>query len=460
VTAPGIRERIAIALTAASVVVACVFGVMAVRSYTQPASGVVADVGQGNVSGAQGGNGVSTGSPGTGDATGGGSSGGGSGGVSGGNITIGGFFDISGPVDSSVERDTVRAYMQAVNASGGINGRKVQYVWCDSKYDASSAHACAQYLIAQNVLAVVGWTAPLGENNEVRTFTNPGIPVIGGLGTPNEFNDPLSFPVSASFLRYGTAIADEARAIGAKHPAIVVLSDVPWVRPVEANLLNRLTADGVGYTDVEEVSATQASYTATVFNLQHSHHGPSGGGAGPNYQCAATDRACPDYVIAALDPFSYHRLFDAMEAANWYPHVLGAGLDKFNVQKSYDREIAGAHSLVPFLSPYDHQGNATVRQYLGTVQHFYPGQFQALDIYTQHSWTAAMLFVAAARKAGSNLTRASLAQALNGIQNFDTGWSVPLSYGPGPHDPNRCFTYTADAAPNGSWHTVSGWICP
>src|SRR5207248_6516523 len=76
-------------------------------------------------------------------------------GVGGGSITIGGFFDISGPVDSSVERDTVRAYMQTVNASGGINGRQVQYVWCDSKYDASSAHACAQYLIAQNVLAVV-----------------------------------------------------------------------------------------------------------------------------------------------------------------------------------------------------------------------------------------------------------------------------------------------------------------
>src|SRR5438445_12321695 len=181
---------------------------MAVRSYTQPASGVVADAGQGNVSGAQGGNGVSTGSPGTGDATGGGSSGGGSGGVSGGNITIGGFFDISGPVDSSVERDTVRAYMQAVNASGGINGRKVQYVWCDSKYDASSAHACAQYLIAQNVLAVVGWTAPLGENNEVRTFTHAsggGIPVIGSLCTPGEYNDALSFPVSASFYRYGSA---------------------------------------------------------------------------------------------------------------------------------------------------------------------------------------------------------------------------------------------------------------
>jgi len=450
----GFRERIAVSLLGAALVMGAVLGVMTVRSFTQPASSAVA-VEQGQVSGAQAGASPAAmpGAPGTGGS----STSGGSGGVSGGNITIGGFFDITGPVDSSVERDTVRAYMQAVNQAGGINGRQVQYVWCDSKYDASSAHSCAQYLISQNVLAVVGLTAPLGENNEIQTLTHSGIPVIGGLGTPAEFSDPLAYPVSASFYRYGTAIADEAKSLGVKHPAVVVLGDVPWVHPVEANLLNRLAADGIGYTDVEEVSATQASYTATVFNLQHSHHGPSGGGAAPNYQCSASDRSCPDYVIAALDPFSYHRLFDAMEASNWYPGVLGAGLDKFNVQKSYDGELRNAHSLVPFMSPYDHQGNATVRQYLGTVQHFYPGQFQALDIYTQHAWTAAMLFVEAARKAGKDLTRESLVQALNSIQGFQTGWSVPLSYGSGPHDPNHCFTYTAS---NGNgWRTTSGWIC-
>jgi ABC-type branched-subunit amino acid transport system substrate-binding protein len=377
----------------------------------------------------------------------------------GGKIVIGGFFDITGPIDSSVERDTVRAYMQSVNAAGGINGRQVQYVWCDSKYDASSAHACAQYLIAQNVLAVVGWTAPLGENNEVHTLTNAGIPIIGGLGTPAEYTNPLSFPVSTSFYRYGSAIAAEAKALGAKHPAVVVLADVPWVKPVEANLLNRLSALGIGYTDVEEVSATQASYTATVFNLQHAHHGPSSGGAGPNHTCGATEQGCPDFVIAALDPFSYHRLFSAMEAARWYPHVLGAGLDKFNVQRSYDREIYGAHSLVPFLSPYDHQSNPTVGAYLGSVRRYYPGQFQALDIYTQHSWTAAMVFAEAAKRAGAVLNRSTLIKALQGIHNFNTGWSVPLSYGAGAHDPNRCFTYTANRGPRGTWTTTSGWVC-
>src|SRR6266550_2368539 len=403
----GFRERTAVSLLAAALVVGAVLGVLTVRSFTQPGSTSV--VSQGEVAGAQANASPAAmpGAPGTGGAP----SGGSGGAVSGGTITIGGFFDITGPVDSSVERDTVRAYMQAINAAGGINGRQVEYVWCDSKYDASSAHACAQYLIAQGVMAVVGPTAPLGENNEIHTLTAAGIPVIGGLGTPAEYSDPLSYPVSASFFRYGTAIADEARALGVKNPAVVVLGDVPWVHAVEANLLNRLVANGVGFVDVEEVSATQANYTATVFNLQHSNHGASGG-PGPNKKCAATDKACPDYVIAAL---------------------------------------------VPFLSPYDHQGNATVRQYLGTVQHFYPGQFQALDIYTQHAWTAAMLFADAAKRAGPNLSQQSLIQALNSIQNFNTGWSVPLSYGPGAHDPNRCFTYTSHEG--GPWHTTSGWIC-
>src|SRR5439155_353161 len=345
----GFRERIAVSLLGAAVVLGAVLGVMTVRSFTQPASTALVQQGEG--SGAQTGASPAAMPAAPGGAT--SQASGGSGGVAGGKITIGGFFDITGPVDSSVERDTVRAYMQAVNQAGGINGRQVEYVWCDSKYDASSAGQCARYLIAQNVLAVVGLTAPLGENDQIRTLTAAGIPVIGGLGTPAEYGDRLSFPVSANFYRYGTAIADEAKALGVKHPAVVVLGDVPWVHPVEANLLNRLAANGIAYTDVEEVSATQASYTATVFNLQHSHHGPSGGGAQPSYQCPATDKSCPDYVIAALDPFSYHRLFDAMQAANWYPGVLGAGLDKFNVQKSYGGELRNAHSLVPFLSPYD-----------------------------------------------------------------------------------------------------------
>src|SRR5438477_9366813 len=198
---------------ACSLIVASVLGVMTVLAFQQGGLGGFSPSGQVSGETASNGQAAATTSGGTGSSSQSQS------GVGGGTITIGGFFDISGPVDSSVERDTVRAYMQAVNQAGGINGRQVEYVWCDSKYDASSAGQCARYLIAQNVLAVVGLTAPLGENDQIRTLTAAGIPVIGGLGTPAEYTDPLSFPVSATFYRSGTATAAAAQALGVKHPA-------------------------------------------------------------------------------------------------------------------------------------------------------------------------------------------------------------------------------------------------
>src|SRR5690242_3703436 len=113
----GFRERIAVSLLGAALVMGAVRGVMTVRSFTQPTTDLA--TASGSVAGAQAGA-TPAEMPGAPGSAGG--SGGGSGGVSGGTITIGGFFDITGPVDSSVERDTVRSYMQAVNAAGGING--------------------------------------------------------------------------------------------------------------------------------------------------------------------------------------------------------------------------------------------------------------------------------------------------------------------------------------------------
>src|SRR5205814_1984591 len=72
-------------------------------------------------------------------------------GVNHGVITVGGIYDETGPIDATVERDTVRSYFNLVNSQGGVNGYKFQLVDCDSKYDPSSAHQCAQKLISQGV---------------------------------------------------------------------------------------------------------------------------------------------------------------------------------------------------------------------------------------------------------------------------------------------------------------------
>ncbi|HEV3232714.1 MAG TPA: ABC transporter substrate-binding protein [Candidatus Dormibacteraeota bacterium] len=477
-----IRERIAVAFITLSIAFSGVFGFEVVRQLNNPNSQLVAS----NASpGADATTVTDTASPIPGAATGGPSSvpGGGGGGtsttttttgggttttrgsapkpatdqahsgVTGDRILVGGIFDETNAVDSTVERDTVRAYFSKVNAAGGINGRKLVLEDCDSQYDNNVAHSCSQKMISDNVLAIVGWTAPKGEDNEVQYLTQNGVPVVGGLGTPHEFSSPLSYPVSVPFTRYGAGIADLFVKNGYKHPAIIYISDVGWVAPVRDSLLASLHARGIQETHVEAATTTDQSYSQHIAAMEHQND--------TNVACASPT-VCPDSVIAALDPYSYVKLTQAMETVNWYPPIVAGGFDKGSFQASYDQELKGAQSLVPFLSPYDNASNPTVSDYLSTVKKYYPSQYDALDVYTQHSWTSAMIFVEALKRAGRNVTRSTLVDALNTIQNFDTGWSKPISYGSGNHDPNHCFRFMKhdnQTAPQGSWHTVSDWNC-
>jgi branched-chain amino acid transport system substrate-binding protein len=466
-----LAERVAVALMTLSLTVGAALGYATVRSYTSSGTPLVVGA-HGQVEAAQSTPGDQASSS-NGGATSGGSatSTGGSArasasqaasGVSKDAIKVGGFFDMTGPVDSSVERDTVKAYLSKVNDAGGVNGRRFQYVDCDSKYDVAAAHACATQLIQANVLAVVGWTAPQGEDGEVPDFNQAGIPIIGGLGTPKEFQYPLSYPVSASFVHYGDGLAAEAALLGIKRPSIVVITDIGWVAPVEKKLLDDLLAHGIQYADVEEAASTAPNYDQYMLGAAHgAGNNPKCGGCQPSKPCSVSEGSgCPDATIAALDPYSYLKLMQAMQRANFKPPkgLLAAGLDKGVFQDAYRNTglLQGAHSLVPFMSPYVYGSNPTVADYMGTVQHYYPAQVKNLDIYTQIAWTAAMVFVEAVKRAGPDLTRATLLQALNSIQNFDTGWSRPLSYGPGVHDPNRCFRYMAY---QDGWRNTSDWTC-
>ncbi len=470
-----LAERVAVALMTLSLAVGAALGYATVRSYTSSdvplAAGAHGQVeaaqstpGAGDQGASQaGGAGTATGAGGTNGASGGRASASqAASGVSKDTIKVGGFFDMTGPVDSSVERDTVKAYLSKVNDGGGVNGRRFQFVDCDSKYDVAAAHACATQLIQANVLAVVGWTAPQGEDGEVPDFSHAGIPMIGGLGTPNEFKYALSYPVSTSFVHYGDGLAKEAALLGIKRPAIVVITDIGWVAPVEKKLLDDLLASGIQYADVEEASSTAPNYDQYMLGAAHgAGNNPKCGGCQPSKPCSVSEgSSCPDAVIAALDPYSYLKLMQAMQRANFKPPkgLLAPGLDKGVFQDAYRSTgvLQGANSLVPFLSPYVYAGNSTVADYTSTVQHYYPAQVKNLDIYTQIAWTAAMVFVEAVKRAGTDLTRASLLQALNSIQNFDTGWSRPLSYAPGLHDPNRCFRYMAY---QDAWRNTSDWNC-
>jgi ABC-type branched-subunit amino acid transport system substrate-binding protein len=357
-------------------------------------------------------------------------------GVNHGTITVGGIYDETGPIDATVERDTVRSYFNLVNSQGGVNGYKFQLIDCDSKYDPSSAHQCAQKLISQGVLAIVGWLSLSGEQNETPFLANQGVPIIGGLGVPAEFQSPLSYPTTPSLVTDGTALGTHAGQIHLKKPGVIFLN-ANFIAPVEQSFLNAMKAQGIQPVDVETVDATKADYSDIVLKFQ---------------------TAGAQSVAAFVDPFSYARLFQAMERQNFRVPVLGGGLDKNSANRQYGSAVIGADSATPVLEYLDHQNTPAIAQYLNAVHTYFPGQFQALDSYTTYQWLAAEVFVNAVKSISGPVTRQSLVNALNGIHNFDDGGiTPPISYGSGNHDPLKCLQWLHNF--NGQWRTTSGWNC-
>src|SRR5947208_3308606 len=253
-------------------------------------------------------------------------------------ITVGGIYDETGPIDATVERDTVRSYFNLVNSQGGVNGYKFQLIDCDSKYDPSLAHQCAQKLISQGVLAIVGWLSVSGEQNETAFLSSQGVPIIGGLGVPAEFQSPLSYPTTPSLITDGTALGTHAGQIHLKKPGVIFLN-ANFIAPVEQSFLNAMKAQGIQPVDVETVDATKADYTDIVLKFQTS-------GA--------------QSVAAFLDPFSYSRLFQALERQNFHVPILGGGLDKASANRQYGSAVVGADSATPVLEYLDHQSTPAI----------------------------------------------------------------------------------------------------
>jgi branched-chain amino acid transport system substrate-binding protein len=402
------------------------------KSRSSTASGAATASNAGAAGGA-----ADAGATGTGTASGGGTTGGGGAGaaagqvgtqaLTGGTVTVGGLFDETGPVDATVERDTVRAYFNKVNEAGGVNGKMLQLIDCDSKFNPTDAANCANKLINDNhVFAVVG-SAGVGEDVTVKAFNDAGVPIVGGLGTPEEFKYPLSYPVSANFVTYGTAIANRSADLGFTDVGIIVVN-VGFIAPAKDEIVRALHARNVTIKgDPIIVEATKPNYADVVLDLQ--------------------SRGAKS-IVAALDPFSYQRLFQSMQGAGYKPPLIGIGLDKGSANPSpghkdqgYTDFVEGMHSLIPFLEPADHPEDPAVRDYLDTVKKYFPNQVAPLDVYTEGSWTAAQVFVDALQRAGPDPSQKTFVDALNATSGFQGGLSPrPISYQAGDtHDPNRCF---------------------
>lgn len=153
-----------------------------------------------------------------------------------------------------------RAAAAYVNENGGIGGRPIEIVSCDSKFDPGASRACAQDAVAQNALAVIGlddYSATAGdallEKNDIIT-----------MNAPNQ----TSLIQSSNSFALGPAGAGELNAIGHYLGAMkqlenisLLMQDVP-----PAHSLAELLESAARNAGVDEVNTVYFPIQTTDFS--------------------------------------------------------------------------------------------------------------------------------------------------------------------------------------------------
>ena len=126
-------------------------------------------------------------------------------GVSGDTILIGQSAALSGPAEALGKemKAGAEAYFDVVNKSGGVNGRKIKLISLDDGYEPDRAKANTQKLITENkVLALFGYVGTPTSNASLPIFTEAKVPFIGAFTGAQSLREPFNryiFNVRASY---------------------------------------------------------------------------------------------------------------------------------------------------------------------------------------------------------------------------------------------------------------------
>jgi ABC-type branched-subunit amino acid transport system substrate-binding protein len=120
-----------------------------------------------------------------------------------------------------------RAAVEALNDAGGINGKKIDWVFCNTESDPNKATACSREAVADGVVAVVGQVDVFSPNT-LPLLEEAGIPSIGfhGAGNPIDYTSSAIYPLQGGNPAAYGASGSAVKQLGGQRVA-VVYTDVP-----------------------------------------------------------------------------------------------------------------------------------------------------------------------------------------------------------------------------------------
>lgn len=324
-----------------------------------------------------------------------------------------------------------------VNASGGLNGRRVELACAG--YDAdreTGLEAARQLLRGQPVFALVSGFVPGAEEEVAALAEAEGVPHVGPF-TPftRGGGDRFTFYVGAGLAEQARLLLDYAAArLDLADPRVAVLRTEgrPFADAAAAALAE---ARARGFTRVEERIV-----------------GPDG----PAAEAVEALRSAGTEVVLLLgDDGALAGLLRRAQAAGWSPFVLAPGTlaarAAAGAPPAFDGKLLLAYPALP--ADESAAGRARLER-LAPARAGAP-RHRAAEV---SALAAAAVFTEAVKRAGQQLSRAGLVASLEGLYELDTGLGPPVSYGPRRRVGALGGYVVAVDLAGRSFRPVSGWM--
>jgi ABC-type branched-subunit amino acid transport system substrate-binding protein len=336
-------------------------------------------------------------------------------GVTNDTITIGGVLDTTGAIKVICAPILAgdQLYFDKVNAAGGINGRKIKFIQVSDDGNSTKTKDAVRQLVEQDNVFAIFQVCGSGAANVAESYLGPkGIPFVDPIGGGAKFTDAQGKALPWLWMtqpNYG----DEGHVIGyyltqklqAKKVGMLYEDDVLGLQQKTAlgESLQKYSGSliaSVGY------SATQTDFTAAVQTLK---------------------AANPDIIVLNGLPGPTAKFVAAATGQGYRPH-LGYLANYPMADNSWARVLGSAGEGI-YVSGYTSTTTPVAQAYLQAT-----ASDPVFSAYKFYGYINAKLFVDALQKAGKDLTRDSLRQALDhDFVNYDTGFGPTLTWSPEQH---------------------------
>lgn len=164
----------------------------------------------------------------------------------------------------------VKARVAQINASGGINGHKIDMTYCNDNFNSDTAEACARTAVQNGDVAIVGGAS--GVSPDIfPIIQQAGIPWLAGTGSggPIEQTSTMSYPLTGGTQSVEVGMGRILTDLGDKN-IVVIVADAAAAFPAGDAVKQGLTLGGG--TSSRVLATIGAPDFSSVASAALSHH--------------------------------------------------------------------------------------------------------------------------------------------------------------------------------------------